>query len=84
MIFGELMKKTYAAIAVSEIAFLRFYRMDPYSMFDGMSITDFQYVMRELEKQNEQDRKDKQGDKLMKCLVQIRDLLNYMLLPEGH
>lgn len=80
--FKILAEKTYSAILLSEIGFIRYYKLNPYEMFDKMSITDFQYVMRTLEKQNEEERKDKQTDKLMKCLTAVRDMLNYMFLPE--
>ena len=62
--------------------FLRFYKIDPYSMFQNMTVTDFQSMMQLLENQNKKDREDKQGDKLMKCLTMVRDILNYMMMPE--
>lgn len=62
--------------------FLRFYKIDPFTMLESMSIIDLQAFIQGIEAQNKKDRENKQGDKLMKSLVAIRDILNYMTLPE--
>ena len=62
--------------------FLRFYKIDPFTMLESMSIIDLQAFIQGIEAQNKKDSENKQGDKLMKSLVAIRDILNYMTLPE--
>ena len=51
--------------------FLRYYKVDPYTMCQNMTITDFQSMVQLLETQNKKDREDKNGDKLMKCLTMM-------------
>ena len=62
--------------------FLRFYKIDPFTMLQNMTVIDLQSLIQGIEAQNKKDKENKQGDKLMKSLVAIRDLLNYMTLPE--
>lgn len=80
--FRELSKKLYVYIIQVELMFLRFYKIDPFTMFQGMTIIDVQSLVQSIEEQNRKDRENKQSDKLMKSLVAIRDILNYMTLPE--
>ena len=61
--------------------FIRYYKIDPYSMMDRMTMTEFQGLMEGLRIKNQKDQEDKTSDKLMKCLISIRDTLNYMTLP---
>lgn len=51
-------------------------------MLQNMTIIDLQSLVEGIEAQNKKDKENKQGDKLMKSLVAIRDILNYMTLPE--
>lgn len=60
---------------------LRFYKVDPFSMLQNMTVIDLQSFIQGIETQNKKDSENKQGDKLMKSLVAIRDILNYMTLP---
>lgn len=61
--------------------FLRFYKIDPFTMLQNMTMIDLQSLVQGIESQNKKDQENKQGDKLMKSLVAIRDILNYMTLP---
>lgn len=61
--------------------FLRFYKIDPFSMLQNMTVIDLQSFIQGIETQNKKDSENKQSDKLMKSLVAIRDILNYMTLP---
>lgn len=62
--------------------FLRFYKIDPFTMLQNMTVIDLQSLVQGIESQNRKEKENKQGDKLMKSLVAIRDILNYMTLPE--
>ena len=61
--------------------FIRYYKIDPYSMMDHMTMMEFQGLLEGLRIKNQKDQEDKTSDKLMKCLISIRDMLNYMTLP---
>ncbi len=62
--------------------FLRIYKIDPFTLLEKMSMIDLQAFIQGIETQTKKDRENKQGDNLMKSLIAIRDILNYMTLPE--
>lgn len=65
-----------------ELMFLRIYKIDPFTLLEKMSMIDLQAFIQGIETQTKKDRENKQGDNLMKSLIAIRDILNYMTLPE--
>ena len=80
--FREISKRLFAYIMQVEQLIFRFYKIDPFSMMSRMSIIDLQGFVQGLEEQKKHDADNKNGDKLMKSLIAIRDILNYMTLPE--
>ena len=80
MILSQHNKQMLLAIMEIEKLLVRNYHLDPESMFDRMSILDIQYLMDGIRKEKEEENRSG-GDKLMKSLIAIRDILNYMTLP---
>ena len=61
------------------------YKINPYDMERSMTILDFQSFVTILSNKIEEDNKKQNeggGNKLMKSLVAIRDILNYMTLND--
>lgn len=48
-----------------------------------MTMLDFQTLIQQFETQIKEDQKDNGGNRVMKSLVAIRDILNYMTLHEN-
>ena len=82
MMLREYFKKLYNGIIQIEVMFFRFYQIDPFTMFDHMTVIELQALIQSIEFQKKEEAKNKQGDKLMKSLVAIRDILNVMTLSE--
>lgn len=80
MILSQHNKQMLLAIMEIEKLLIRNYKIDPMSMFDRMSILDIQYLIDGIRSQKEEEA-NRGGDKLMKSLIAIRDILNYMTLP---
>ena len=59
------------------------YKIDPITMERGMTMLDFQTLIQQFETQIKEDQKDNGGNRVMKSLVAIRDILNYMTLHEN-
>ena len=59
------------------------YKIDPITMERGMTMLDFQTIIQQFETQIKEDQKDDKGNRVMKSLVAIRDILNYMTLNEN-
>ena len=59
------------------------YKLDPIAMERGMTMLDFQTLIQQIETQVKEDQKDDKGNRVMKSLVAIRDILNYMTLNEN-
>lgn len=60
------------------------YKINPYEMEKFMTILDLQSFINHLSEKIEEDNKKQSqtGNKLMKSLVAIRDILNYMTLND--
>ena len=58
------------------------YKLNPFSMIDNMTIGDLNMYTTLLTDRLEEEQKDKSQDKLMKSLIAIRDILNYMTFSQ--
>lgn len=75
--FSELIYKNIIEI---EVAILHQYKIDPFQLFSKMSVMDFQsytHLLSDQVKKSEEAKKQNTGN-LMKSLISIRDILNYM------
>lgn len=83
--FLQFSKSMYAYILEVEMMIFMRYKINPYEMEKFMTIIDFQtFVMTFTKKiEDENNSQDKNGNKLMKSLVAIRDILNYMTLNDS-
>ena len=68
---------------IEMLIFMR-YKVNPYEMEKSMTMLDLQSFITTLSKKIEEEQKNqsKDGNKLMKSLIAIRDILNYMTLNE--
>lgn len=75
-------KHHYRAILEIEMFLLMRYKVDAWTMEQHMSMLDFQsmfqMLMNKLEEEKKQQQQNQTGDKLMKALMQIRDILNFI------
>jgi predicted house-cleaning noncanonical NTP pyrophosphatase (MazG superfamily) len=58
------------------------YKLNPFAMIDNLTISDLTMYTNQLTDRLEEEQKDKTQDKLMKSLVAIRDVLNYMTFSQ--
>jgi hypothetical protein len=58
------------------------YKLNPFSMIDNLTIGDLTMYTNQLIDRLEEEQKDKTQDKLMKSLIAIRDVLNYMTFSQ--
>jgi hypothetical protein len=58
------------------------YKLNPFAMIDNLTIGDLTMYTNQLTDRLEEEQKDKTQDKLMKSLVAIRDVLNYMTFSQ--
>lgn len=77
------MKKMYRYVVQLEFVFFHYYKTEPFTMMSNMTMIDLYSFFDRLEYQAKEDAKNKQGNKLMKSLVAIRDILNTMTLPNS-
>ena len=54
------------------------YKMNPFDLFGRLTLNDALFYTQTLTNRLEDEAKDRTQDKLMRSLVQIRDILNYM------
>ena len=54
------------------------YKLDPFTMLGNIPLNDMLFYTQTLTNRLEEEKKNQTQDKLMRCLVQIRDTLNYM------
>lgn len=61
------------------------YKIDPFTFEKNLTIIDLQFYIQNLTNRIEEDNKkqNQNGNKLMKSLIAIRDILNYMTLPNN-
>lgn len=75
----------YSYILEVEMMIFMRYKINPYEMERSMTILDFQSFVTILSNKIEKENKEQNeggGNKLMKSLVAIRDILNYMTLND--
>jgi hypothetical protein len=75
----------YSYILEVEMMIFMRYKINPYEMERSMTILDFQSFVTILSNKIEEENKKQNeggGNKLMKSLVAIRDILNYMTLND--
>ena len=58
------------------------YKLNPFAMIDNLTIGDLTMYTNQLTDRLEEEQKDKTQDKLMKSLIAIRDVLNYMTFSQ--
>ena len=79
--FIEVSKAMYRQILQLEVAFLMEYKIDPFQLFARLSMLDITSYVRAIEVKLEEQQKQKSkagGKDFGKCLMAIRDILNYM------
>lgn len=54
------------------------YKMDPFQFLGRMTLNDMTFYIQTLTNRLEEEQRNQTSDKLMKSLVAIRDILNYM------
>ena len=54
------------------------YKIDPFTMLRSVTLNDIMFYVQTLTNRLEEEQKNQTQDKLMKSLVAIRDILNYM------
>lgn len=59
------------------------YKIDPFEFESRLTIMDFQFYVQTLTHKVEEDSNQFDGNKLMKSLIAIRDILNYMTLTNN-
>lgn len=80
----QLDQYNYRYLVEVEMMLLMRYKLDPFLMERSLSIRDLQFYIKTLTYKIEEEQKaNKSGNKLMKSLVAIRDILNFMTLPEN-
>lgn len=71
-----------------EAILLYHYRVDPYTMEQSMTMIDFQYMVQQLTKNTKEEQAQRQkslsGNKVAEALAAVRDILNYITLPDKH
>lgn len=75
----------YSYILEVEMMIFMRYKINPYEMERSMTILDFQSFVTILSNKIEKENKEQNeggGNKLMKSLIAIRDILNYMTLND--
>ena len=68
----------YMSIINIEMMLWMRYKMDPFAMFGNITLSDMLFYTQSLTNRLEEEGKNRTQDKLMKSLVAIRDILNYM------
>ncbi len=62
------------------------YKIDPFTLEKNLSMHDFQFYVltlaNKVEAEQKEREKNNQGNRLMKSLIAIRDILNYMTYKE--
>ena len=72
----------YITIINTEMMLWMRYKMDPFRMFGDISLNDLLFYTETLTNRLKDEMQDRTQDRLMKCLVQIRDTLNYMTFTQ--
>jgi len=80
----QINHKQYLFIMEAEKYLMRFYRINLFEIENKMSMLDLHWLIDGLRTDEEQDRQNKTQDKMMKALMNIRDILNYISIPERH
>lgn len=82
--FLQLSKNMYMYILEVEMMIFMRYKINPYEMEKTMTILDLQSFITTLSNKIEENAKNqsKDGNKIMKSLIAIRDILNYMTLDD--
>ena len=80
----QINHKQYMFIMEAEKYLMRFYRVNLFAVENEMTMLDLYYLIEGLRIDEEQDRMNKTQDKMMKALMNIRDVLNQMSIPERH
>jgi len=70
-----------------EAIILYHYKIDPYTMEQHMTMPDFQLMVQNLTKNAKQEEQQRQqnlsGNRVVEALTAVRDLLNYISLPDS-
>ena len=74
-------------VADVEAILLYYYKVDPYTMEQSMSMIDLQLMVQQLSKNAKEEEDNKKqslsGHKVAEALAAVRDILNYISLPDS-
>ena len=68
----------YMSIINIEMMLWMRYKLDPFQFLRNLTLNDMLFYTKTLTNRLEDEQKNQSQDKLMKSLVAIRDILNYM------
>ena len=78
LIVKSIDKYLYMSIINIEMMIWMRYKIDPFTMLRSVTLNDIMFYVQTLTNRLEEEQKNQTQDKLMKSLVAIRDILNYM------
>ena len=88
MILTQIDLAMHRYVTDVESIILYHYRIDPYTMEQSMTMIDFQLMVQQLTKnakeEEAQRKKELSGNKVAEALVAVRDILNFITLPDKH
>ena len=79
---GKIDELNYRETLELEMLLWNDLKIDPFSLEGQMSYNDFFEYVKVLLSRKEEDAKNKDGNKTLKMLAMVRDMLNNMKLPE--
>lgn len=78
LIVKSINKYVFMSIINIEMMIWMRYKMNPYDMIGDLTLQDTMFYIKTLTNRLEEEAKNQTQDKLMKSLIAIRDILNYM------
>ena len=82
MMFEEISRHIYRYIIEVEMLFLMRYKINPFEIMDHISMMDLQNYMNILQYKVSKEQETMKKKDLMKALIQIRDILNFITYKE--
>ena len=82
LILTQIDKAMHRYLTDVESIILYHYRIDPYTMEQSMTMIDFQLMVQQLTKN--QRKNALSGNKVAEALAAVRDILNFITLPDKH
>ena len=88
MILTQIDRAMHRYVTDVESIILYHYRIDPYTMEQSMTMIDFQLMVQQLTKNAKDEESHRKsalsGNKVVEALVAVRDILNFITLPDKH